>query len=325
MKKQTAERIYSVQPCLFGELRSVLLHVISSKVCGVVYGYSMRRVSGTCCSRPAVESTKGMLQVRLCAWVCVWVGVCACVCVTHNVSISAIHALFLSHTNTYALFQSLLFHPPSVPLFATLAGWNVVAHILLISKRQKETRKMCKRIRLGERERETHKETKWGKQPRQAFNAGRHQGSLAPSPSLQARINASKSPKARSSFSLSIIYPSSFVEPLLFTRAAWAFVNVCFPPDPLSPRPPVFITQLLACSALTHTPVLPGFCPTAREASSPGRGGRGGGRRVKALATHGTRQRVRSGQGEGASSAMHTANAYKPWLLTECHSAKGWR
>lgn len=79
---------------------------------------------------------------------------------------------------------------------------------------------------------------------------------FSPSHSLSARINAPKSPKARSSYMLSIIQPASFVQPLLFTRTAWPIVNVCVPAEP--PSPPSHTRWLHSDLALfCHPPPLP--------------------------------------------------------------------
>lgn len=79
---------------------------------------------------------------------------------------------------------------------------------------------------------------------------------FSPSHSLSARINAPKSPKARSSYMLSIIQPASFVQPLLFTRTAWPIVNVCVLAEP--PSPPSHTRWLHSDLALfCHPPPLP--------------------------------------------------------------------
>ena len=105
--------------------------------------------------------------------------------------------------------------------------------------------------------------------------------------SLSARINAPKSPKARSSYILSIIQPASFVQPLLFTRTAWPIVNVCVPAEPPSPRSHTrWLHSDLA--PLCHPPPPPRhshlcwrrICQAgtaaAVEAASPGRSGQVG-------------------------------------------------
>ncbi len=92
--------------------------------------------------------------------------------------------------------------------------------------------------------------------------------------SLSARINAPKSPKARSSYILSIIQPASFVQPLLFTRTAWPIVNVCVPAEP--PSPPNHTRWLHSDLALfCHPPPPPhhshlrwrGICQAGTEAA----------------------------------------------------------
>lgn len=71
-----------------------------------------------------------------------------------------------------------------------------------------------------------------------------------------ARINAPKSPKARSSYIPSIIQLGSFVQLPLFTRTIWTIVKVCVPAEPpITFQPHTLIT--LWFRSILQQPTLP--------------------------------------------------------------------